>query len=152
MRIEVDDPGRADVVALLEEHFRWILQVSPPESNHALDANGLRGPDVTFWTMRDENALLGCGALKELGLAHGEIKSMHTPSAIRRHGLARRMLEHILGEARRRNYERVSLETGSMDAFIPARKLYESFGFSVCSPFGEYRPDPNSTFMTLGLD
>ena len=149
MRIERDDPFRDDVLALLDEHLADMYATSPPESVHALDLDKLRRPDITFWTAwSDEGALVGCGALRELTPRHGEIKSMRTPQALRRRGAGRAMLEHIIAEARSRNYERLSLETGSMAAFAPAQKLYESAGFRACPPFGDYAEDPNSLFMT----
>lgn len=151
MRIQLDDPARADVIALLEEHLHNMHELSPPESVHALDVSALKGPDITFWTVREGDTLLGCGALKELDPRHGEIKSMRTPAALRRRGAGRAVLGHIVREARARGYERLSLETGSMDAFAPAQRLYESFGFTYCGPFADYEPDPNSVFMTLEL-
>jgi putative acetyltransferase len=151
MRIELDDPARPDVLALLEEHLRSMHELSPPESVHALDVRSLKRPDISFWTVRDGDTLLGCGALKELDPEHGEVKSMRTPAALRRRGAGRAVLSHILQEARARGYRRLSLETGSMDAFAPAQKLYESFGFNYCGPFAGYKPDPNSVFMTLVL-
>ena len=132
VQITVDDPSREDVAALLDEHLRSMHELSPPESVHALDVNGLKTRGVTFWTVREGNLLLGCGALKELGLDHGEVKSMRTPVALRRRGAGRAILEHILGESRTRGYRRISLETGSMEAFVPARRLYESYGFRYC--------------------
>jgi putative acetyltransferase len=151
MRIELDDPARADVRALLEEHLREMYTLSPPESVHALDVTKLKTPDVTFWSVRDGDMLLGCGALKQLDPEHGEIKSMRTPAALRRRGAGRAMLKHMIDVARSRGYRRLSLETGSPSAFVPAQRLYESFGFSYCGPFGEYKPDPYSVFMTLRL-
>lgn len=151
MRIERDDLSRPEVHALLREHLDNMHAWSPAESVHALDLERLRGPGITFWTAWDAGRLLACGALKELTPAHGEIKSMRTPDALRRRGAGRAMLVHILGEARERGYERLSLETGSQDGFVPARTLYGSFGFTECGPFGDYRPDPNSVFMTLKL-
>jgi putative acetyltransferase len=111
----------------------------------------LQEPDITFWTVRDGAVLLGCGALKQLDPAHGEIKSMRTPTALRRQGAGRAMLTHIIAVARGRGYGRLSLETGSMEAFLPAQRLYQHYGFTYCGPFGDYRPDPNSLFMTLKL-
>ncbi len=151
MRIELDDPARPDVFSLLEEHLRSMYELSPPESVHALDVSRLKSPDITFWTVRDGNTLLGCGALKELHPEHGEVKSMRTPAALRRRGAGRAVLSQILQEARARGYRRLSLETGSMPAFEPAQRLYESFGFTYCGPFADYRQDPNSVFMTLEL-
>lgn len=122
--------------------------ISPPESVHALDLDGLRRPEITFWTAWSGAALLGCGALKELSPDHGEVKSMRTARAHRRSGVARAMLAHIVAAARRRGYQRLSLETGSMAEFAPARSLYERFGFRYCEPFAGYVDDPNSVFMT----
>jgi putative acetyltransferase len=151
MRIERDDLGRPAVRALLREHLTNMHELSPPESVHALDVAGLQGPDVTFWTVWDGAQLMGCGALKELDATHGEVKSMRTPAHQRRRGAGRAILAHIVAEARARGYERLSLETGSLAAFKPAQKLYESFGFRYCGPFGSYKLDPYSTFMTLEL-
>src|SRR5688572_2473327 len=152
MRIETDDLTHPEVLALLNEHLSNMYELSPPESVHALDVSKLKGPDIAFWSVWDDDGgLLGCGALKELSPAHGEVKSMRTPAARRRAGAGRAVLEHILAVARERRYERLSLETGSSDAFRPAQQLYESFGFTRCGPFGGYREDPHSVFMTLEL-
>lgn len=139
------------VRALLDEHLSSMASLSPPESVHALPLDALRAPDVTFWTAWAGEALLGCAALKELSARHGEVKSMRTALAHRRFGVARAMLDHVVAEARARGYERLSLETGSMAAFAPARRLYEGAGFAYCGPFGDYADDPNSVFMTLPL-
>ena len=152
MQIRVDDLSGSEIRALLAEHLQSMHRLSPPESVHALDLTGLLRPEITFWTIWDGEGLLGCGALKEVSASHGEVKSMRTVSRHRRKGVARAMLEHILGESRRRSYRRVSLETGSAPAFAPARNLYESFGFIYCSPFGDYGDDPNSVFLTLTLE
>jgi putative acetyltransferase len=151
MRIEVDDLTRPAIHALLNEHLQSMYELSPPESVHALDLDRLRQPGITFWSAWEGLILLGCGALKELSPKHGEVKSMRTPSALRRRGAGRAILDHIVETAKSRNYERLSLETGSMEAFKPAQRLYESFGFSYCGPFGDYVEDPNSVFMTVRL-
>lgn len=151
MNIRIDDLGGPEIKALLEEHLDNMRQVTPPESIHALDIETLRRPDITFWTAWDGGDLLGCGALKQLDAQHAEIKSMRTATHHRRKGVARAILETILREARRYGYERLSLETGSDENFAPARRLYASMGFVECPPFEGYRPDPNSTFMTLLL-
>jgi putative acetyltransferase len=151
MRIEQDDVTRPEVLALLEEHLRNMHSLSPPESVHALDLDGLRRPDVTFWTVWSGRELLGCGALKELAVDHGEIKSMRTVEQHRRSGVGRAMLVHIVEEARRRGYQRLSLETGTQPGFEPARRLYRSHGFVDCTPFADYIEDPNSCFMTRQL-
>jgi putative acetyltransferase len=151
MKIEVDDLARPAIHALLNEHLQSMYALSPPESVHALDLDSLRQPDITFWSAWEGPLLLGCGALKQLDARHGEIKSMRTPDAVRRRGAGRALLAHIIAVARSRDYERLSLETGSLQAFRPAQQLYESFGFSYCPPFGEYIEDPNSVFMSLRL-
>ncbi len=151
MQIRIDDLSGPEVRALLDEHLRNMRQLSPPESVHALAIDELRHPSVTFWTAWSEGTLLGCGALKELDPTHGEIKSMRTSPASRRQGVGRGILGQIIEEARRRSYARLSLETGSMEAFLPARRMYEAFGFTYCAPFADYREDPYSVFMTLQL-
>ncbi len=151
LRIDLDDPASPDVRLLLEEHLRDMHAQSPPESVHALDVSRLKAADVTFWTVRVGDRLVGCGALKALDATHGEVKSMRTPSGLRRQGAGRAMLDHIVCEARRRGYRRLSLETGTTEGFQPAFRLYASAGFQVCEPFGDYVPDPYSLFMTLEL-
>jgi putative acetyltransferase len=128
-----------------------MKEVTPPESVHALDVAELCSPETTFWTAWYGTELLGCGALVELDPRHGEIKSMRTARGHLRRGVASGMLRHFIEEAERRAYTRLSLETGSMDAFAPARALYVSFGFTICGPFASYSPDPNTVFMTRTL-
>jgi len=151
LKIEIDDLSRPEIHALLDEHLQSMYELSPPESVHALDLEKLRQPDITFWSAWEGPELLGCGALKALTEKHGEIKSMRTPKALRRRGAGRAILAHIVEAARSRGYERLSLETGTMEGFVPAQKLYESFGFEYCGPFGNYAEDPHSAFMTLRL-
>ena len=148
MLIRVDDLSGPEIRTLLEEHLRNMHALSPPESVHALDLTALQRPEITFWTVWSQGELWGCGALKALDPAHGEVKSMRTASTSRRRGVGRAMLEHIIAVAHARSYARLSLETGSMEAFAPARRLYESFGFTYCGPFADYAADPNSVFMT----
>ena len=144
----LDDP---DVLALLREHLQGMADHSPPESIHALDVGGLKAPGITFWTMRDGSEVLGCIALKQLDERHGEIKSMRTASARLRKGVGAALLEHLVAEARRRGYERLSLETGSGPGFEAAHALFRKFGFVECGPFADYREDPFSRFMTIVL-
>ena len=148
MEIKIDNLIGSEIINLLQEHLNDMYLASPPESVHALDLDGLRKPEITFWTIWDNDKLAGCGALKELDSTQAEIKSMRTSHGFRRKGVAAQMMQHILTEAKIRNYERLSLETGSMEYFAPARKLYESFGFEYCGPFVGYSEDPNSAFMT----
>jgi putative acetyltransferase len=151
MEIRLDDLRGAAIAALLEEHLEDMRRTSPPESKHALDLEGLRHPSISFYTVWEAGALLGCGAVKELEPLHGEIKSMRTANAARGQGVASVVLQHILAVARERGYQTLSLETGSMDFFKPAHALYRKFGFLESAPFGDYQPDPNSVFMTLEL-
>ena len=151
MKIEIDDLSRPAIHSLLVEHLQNMYELSPPESVHALDLDKLRKPEVSFWSAWEGSLLLGCGALKELDQKHGEVKSMRTPKALRHRGAGRAILAHVIEVARSRAYERLSLETGSNEAFKPAHRLYESFGFTYCGPFGEYPEDANSVFMTLRL-
>lgn len=144
----LDDPG---VLALLREHLQGMADHSPPESIHALDVEGLKAPGITFWTMRSGSEVLGCIALKQLDERHGEIKSMRTASAHLRKGVGAALLEHLVAEARRRGYERLSLETGSGPGFEVAHALFRKFGFVECGPFADYREDPFSRFMTAAL-
>jgi putative acetyltransferase len=148
MDIRVDDLSSPEIIRLLHEHLQSVALHSPPESVHALGLEALRNPDITFWSVWQDSELMGCGAVKELDSRHGEIKSMRTVSLHLRKGVAARLMHHILEEAERRSYERLSLETGSMDAFAPARSLYASFGFEPCGRFANYVEDPYSVFMT----
>lgn len=151
MEIKRDDLSGSEVVDLINGHLKSMTLHSPPESIHALDLKALRKPEITFWSAWEGDELLGCGALKELDKHHGEIKSMRTATHHLKKGVAKRVLQHIIEEAKERDYQRLSLETGSMAAFEPARRLYAGFGFQYCKPFGDYREDPNSTFMTKEL-
>ncbi|CUB30648.1 MULTISPECIES: GNAT family N-acetyltransferase [Bacillus] len=151
MHIKIDDLTERQVVSLVNEHLHSMTLMSPPESIHALGLEKLRGLGITFWSAWEGDELAGCGALKELDSRHGEIKSMRTAASHLRKGVAKQILQHIIEEAGKRGYERLSLETGSMASFEPARKLYESFGFQYCEPFADYVEDPNSVFMTKEL-
>ena len=148
MNIRIDDLRGPEIQELLHEHLQSMTLHSPPESIHALDIEELQQPDVTFWTVWEDDELLGCGALMALTSEHAEIKSMRTSSAHLRKGVARTLLNYIVREARARGYRRLSLETGSAKAFEPARELYLSSGFEYCEPFAEYIEDPYSVFMT----
>lgn len=149
--IEPADPGEPDVLALLEGHLAFAAEHSPPEDVHALDVDGLRHPSVAFLAARRDGLLLGVGALKVLDDRHGELKSMHTAAAARGTGVGAAIVRRLVDEARARGLSRVSLETGSMDAFAPARRMYARAGFVPCEPFGDYHPSRNSTFLTLEL-
>lgn len=151
VEIKIDDLSGSEIAEFLEEHIREMKSVSPPESKHALDLEGLRKPEITFWTVWDDSRLIGCGAMKELDANHAEIKSMRTTFSFRGKGVAATLLQHILNEAKLRGYQRISLETGSMPFFEPAHNLYAKYGFENCAPFSTYKEDPNSVFMTRKL-
>lgn len=152
MRIELDDVSRPQVLALLEEHLRNMHEITPPDQVFAFDATKLRAPGVIFWTAWENGVLLGCAALKEISPTQGEVKSMRTPVNVRGRGAGRALLNHILQVSRQRGYRELLLETGSHAAFLPAQALYRSFGFREAGPFGAYRDNGFSVFMSLRLD
>ncbi len=151
IRIVQGDFADLRVVDLLRIHLTRARSETAPGSAHALDLTQLQTSDISFWTIWEEQTLLGFGALKQLSADHGEVKSMHTAHAMRRRGAGRAMLRHIIDVARARGMSRLSLETGAAEYFAPARTLYKSHGFVECPPFGDYVLDPNSIFMSLNL-
>jgi putative acetyltransferase len=151
MHITPGDLTDARVVDLLHYHVTNARAQTAPGSDHALDLKGLQSPDISFWTAWDGETLIATGALKQLSKDHGEVKSMHTVSAVRRQGVGSAVLQHIIAFAQSRGMSRLSLETGSWDYFRPAVALYRRHGFVECPPFADYVPDPNSIFMTLDL-
>lgn len=151
MEIKIDDLSSPEIAEFLKEHIREMKSVSPPESKHALDLEGLKKSEITFWTVWNDCCLIGCGAIKKLDTDHAEIKSMRTAASYRGKGIASMLLQHILNEAKRRGYQRISLETGSLPFFVSARNLYTKYGFKYCAPFSTYKEDPNSVFMTIKL-
>ena len=151
MQIRIDDLNGHEIYKLLTEHLQDMYSVSPPESVHALDVKALQNPEITFWSIWENEKLAGCGAIKELSKTEAEIKSMRTASEFRRKGVAAKMLNHILAEAESREYKMLYLETGSVEYFLPAIGLYERFGFEMCGPFSDYVLDPYSVFMKKEL-
>ena len=151
LSIVFDDLSRPAVRALIEEHLRNMHELSPPDQVFAFDASKLKAPDVSFWSAWNGETLLGCAALKEISATQGEIKSMRTPSAQRRAGAGRALLNHIIHVARSRGYRALYLETGRHPAFLAAQTLYGSVGFRLCGPFGSFRENGNSVFMELSL-
>src|SRR5690348_1707051 len=151
MRIVPGDFNDPHLRDLLHIHLTRARAETAPGSAHALDISGLQAPDVSFWTIWDEQTLLGFGALKRLSADHGEVKSMHTAEAMRGKGAGSAMLRHIISSARACGMRRLSLETGTSEYFRPARELYRSHGFLECPPFADYVLDPNSVFMSLDL-
>ena len=150
MKFEIrrDDLSGPEIQMLIREHMAGMLSNSPLESVHALPLEGLRKPEITFWSVWRDDDLCGCCALKALDSTHGEIKSMRTKPQFLRMGVGQAALNHIIEEAKARSYSRLSLETGSGEAFKPALALYVRNGFELCDPFADYKPDPFSVFMT----
>lgn len=151
INIKLDDLTGKDIIDFLEEHIKDMKSVSPPESKHPLDLEGLKNPAVKFWTAWDDSELVACGALMKLSDTQGEIKSMRAKPTVRRTGVASLLLKHILDDAEKSGFTRVSLETGSMPFFKPAQHLYKKFGFIECEPFADYNHDPNSVFMSKDI-
>jgi putative acetyltransferase len=151
MRIVQGDFSDPRVIALLKTHLISAQAETAPGSAHALDLCGLQSPDISFWTIWEDDALVGIGALKRLSADHGEVKSMHTAQFARGKGVGSALLRHIIATARARGMSRLSLETGSWEYFRPARALYARHGFVECRPFADYVPDRNSIFLSLDL-
>ena len=151
MQIKKDPLKSPEIIELLQEHLNNMLDITPAGSVHALDLDKLRAPEISFWSAWQNNELLGCGALKELDKETGEIKSMRTKEQHRGKGIASNMLEHIIAEAKKRNYTHLNLETGAFPEFAKARALYEKYGFTYRDAFGDYTNDPNSVYMTKKL-
>jgi putative acetyltransferase len=151
VKITVDDLTGTAIAEFLADHIRQMRSLTPEDSKHALDLDALRAPDITFWTAFDGDVIVGCAALKRLDPDHAEVKSMRTAPARRRSGVASALLHHVIDEARRSGYGRLSLETGSGEFFQPARTLYQKFGFDYCEPFATYTTSPHNVFMTRVL-
>ena len=154
--IRLDDLSDPRIAEFMNEHLADMRATSPPESVHALDLDRLRQPDIRFFSLwlgegTSGEQLVGTGAIKRLSAEHGELKSMRTRASVRRQGLGRRLLQHLLTEARSMGLKRLSLETGTEPFFAPASALYEAHGFVDCAPFADYRLDPHSRYMTLAL-
>ena len=139
---------RDDVRVLLAQHFAEMRAGSPPEACHVLPVDGLKTTDIRFFTLREDGALLGCGALKRLTADHGEVKSMRTASAALGRGVGKAMLDRIVATAKSEGMSRLSLETGSTEQFAAANRLYEKEGFERTGPFGDYADTPFTRFFT----
>ena len=147
----LDDLSGEATRSLIARHLAGMWSTSPPESVHALDIDGLRGPDITFWSVWVGDEIAGCGALKRLDAHRGEIKSMRVTDTFLGRGIGRALLNHLIGEAQAMGMESLWLETGSSEAFMPALRLYESAGFRRCGPFDGYVDDPFSVFMLRAI-
>jgi len=151
MKIKLDDLQSLQVRALLSVHLNNAAQLSPADNVFALDLNALCKADITFWTAWQGDIVIGFGAIKELSKNHGELKSMHTLAEFRGKGIASQILSHLIDESKTRNYQRISLETGTVAEYKAAHKLYQKFGFTKCSAFASYEESENSLFMTLQI-
>jgi putative acetyltransferase len=151
VNIDIDDLSGPEIANFLDEHIVQMRAITPLESKHALDLEGLREPGVTLWSVTDGPSVVGCGALKALNHSHAEIKSMRTAPSHLHQGVASALLQRMMAEGRQMGYGRLSLETGSGELFLPARRLYAKHGFEFCGPFADYVEDPNSVFMTREL-
>ena len=140
-----------EVNELLNKHFIELRSVSPEGSAHVLDIIGLKDKSIKFWSLWDNNQLIGCGALKFLGKNHGEFKSIRVADKFRKLGIGEKIIEHLIGEAKKLEISKLSIETGAGNFFLPARKLFSKFGFKKCIPFAHYKEDPNSCYYTLDL-
>ena len=143
-----DDPKVND---LLIRHFKELRSVSPEGSAHVLDIPGLKVSSIKFWSVWEKNTLLGCGALKFLSENHGEFKSIRIVDDFRKKGYGFKIINHLIEEAKKLNIEKLSLETGSGNFFLPARKLFQKVGFKICKPFAHYKEDSNSSYMSLEI-
>ena len=141
----------SEVNELLNKHFIELRTVSPEGSAHVLDIEGLKDKSIKFWSLWDNNQLIGCGALKFLEKNHGEFKSIRVADKFRRSGIGEKIIKHLIEEAKKLEISKLSIETGAGDFFIPARKLFSKFGFKKCIPFAHYKEDPNSCYFTLNL-
>ena len=151
MDIRRGDLSDQRILALLRHHYDQCHEVTPKCSAHVFTVEQLAAPGIDFWAAWDGETLLGVGAMKPLDASHGEVKSMHTAAAARRRGVGGSILRHIMETSRKRGLTRLSLETGSFGYFAPAVALYRAHGFEDCPPFGSYKPDPNSVFLTRTL-
>lgn len=151
MEIHLDDLSGGEVIALLHEHLADMYATSPPESVHALDVDALKASNIRFFSAWQDGELAGCVAIKALDSQLAELKSMRTATAFRGHGVGQALLQFVIDHAKVQGFSALNLETGTQDYFAPARNLYHKFGFTDCGPFGQYKPDPNSHFMTLSL-
>ena len=140
-----------EVNDLLKKHFIELRSVSPTGSTHVLDIDGLKDPSIKFWSLWENNKLIGCGALKFLEKNHGEFKSIRVADEFRKKGIGERIIEHLIEEAKKLEISKLSIETGAGEFFLPARNLFSKFGFKLCPPFAHYKEDPHSCYYTLNL-
>ena len=146
--IRIDDLSGDAPQSIVREHLAGMLHNTPIESVHALPLDKLKQPNITFWTAWIGSELCGCGALQTLDAQHGEVKTMRTRAKFLRNGIGQTVLSHIINHATETGIKRLSLETGSSEVFLAARAMYLKNGFEICGPFGDYKLDSLSVFMT----
>ena len=140
-----------EVIGLLKKHFIELRAVSPADSTHVLDIEGLKDKSIKFWSLWENNKLIGCGALKFLEKNHGEFKSIRVADEFRKNGIGERIINHLIEEAKKLKISKLSIETGAGEFFLPARSLFSKFGFKKCPPFAHYKDDPSSCYYMLNL-
>ena len=140
-----------EVNSLLTKHFIELRSVSPEGSTHVLDIPGLKISSIKFWSLWDNDQLIGCGALKFLSETHGEFKSIRVADKYRKKGMGEKIISHLIAEAKKIGIKKLSIETGAGEFFLPARKLFMKFGFKSCKPFAHYKEDPNSCYFDLEI-
>ena len=143
--------NKPEINKLLISHFIELSSVSPVDRDHVLDIPGLKNPSIKFWSLWENDQLIGCGALKFLDKEHGELKSIRVADSFRRKGNGFKVISHLISEAKKLNIKKISLETGTGNFFTPARKLFDKCGFKVCEPFAHYKKDPDACYMSLLL-
>ena len=141
-----------DVNNLLKKHFIELRAASPEGSAHVLDIEGLKDTSIKFWSLWDDNNLIGCGALKILEKNHGEFKSIRIHDNFRNKGQGIKVINHLINEAMKLKIKKLSIETGAGDFFLPARKLFKKCQFEECQPFAHYKEDANSVYLTKIID
>ena len=137
---------------LLVNHFKELRSVSPENSCHVLDIKGLKAENIKFWSLWEEDELVGCGALKFLEKKHGELKSIRIADTFRKKNYGKKVIEHLILEAKKLKINKLSLETGAGNFFEPARKLFRNCGFKDCDPFDDYKENPDSCYMTIDIN
>ena len=151
MKLVLGNFDNPKVNELLNKHFVELRTVSPAGSTHVLDIAGLKDQTIKFWSFWDNDNLVGCGALKLLDKNHGEFKSIRVSDNYRKKGIGEKIIDHLIEEAKKLEISKLSIETGSGEFFLPARKLFAKFGFESCIPFAHYKEDPNSCYFTKNL-
>ena len=151
IEIKLDDLSGDSIKKLLQTHLTNAALHSPQDAIFALDLEALKAPEISFWSVWQNEEILACGAIKMLDKEHAEIKSMHTLEKARGKGIGNQLVNHIIQQARAKNIKRLSLETGTADAYFPAHRLYKRHGFQECPAFSDYQESIHSLYMTKSI-